>query len=85
MSDTALSPPDDPAFVAAPTVASWGEDNKSAAIRVLSIAPTAARIEYRVAGGDANPYLVLASVLALVIGPVGVRVWIHGSPEAREV
>jgi len=51
-------------FAAAPTVASWGEDNKSAAIRVLSIEPKAARIEYRVAGGDANPYLVLASVLA---------------------
>ncbi|MGZ4675274.1 MAG: glutamine synthetase family protein [Acidimicrobiia bacterium] len=51
-------------FAAAPTVASWGEDNKSAAIRVLSVAPGAARIEYRVAGGDANPYLVLAGVLA---------------------
>jgi glutamine synthetase len=51
-------------FAAAPTVASWGEDNKSAAIRVLSVAPKAARIEYRVAGGDANPYLVVASVLA---------------------
>ena len=51
-------------FAAAPTVASWGEDNKSAAIRVLSIEPKAARIEYRVAGSDANPYLVLASVLA---------------------
>jgi glutamine synthetase len=51
-------------FAAAPTIASWGEDNKSAAIRVLSIAPASARIEYRVAGGDANPYLVLASVLA---------------------
>jgi glutamine synthetase len=51
-------------FAAAPTVASWGEDNKSAAIRVLSVAPAAARVEYRVAGGDANPYLVLAGVLA---------------------
>ena len=51
-------------FAAAPTVASWAEDNKSTAIRVLSRAPSAARIENRVAGGDANPYLVLASVLA---------------------
>jgi len=51
-------------FAAAPTIPSWGEDNKSAAIRSLSIAPRSARIEYRVAGGDANPYLVLASVLA---------------------
>jgi glutamine synthetase len=51
-------------FAAAPTVASWGEDNKSAAFRVLSESPQAARIEYRVAGGDANPYLVLAATLA---------------------
>ena len=51
-------------FAAAPTVASWGEDNKSAALRVLSDSPKAARIEYRVAGGDANPYLVLAATLA---------------------
>lgn len=51
-------------FAAAPTVASWGEDDKSAAVRVLSIEPGAARIEYRAAGGDANPYLVLAGVLA---------------------
>ena len=51
-------------FAAAPTVASWGEDDKSAAVRVLSRSPKAARIENRVAGGDANPYLVLASVLA---------------------
>ena len=51
-------------FAAAPTVASWGEDNKSAALRVLSSSPAGARIEHRVAGGDANPYLVLAAALA---------------------
>ena len=51
-------------FAAAPTIASWGEDDKSAAVRVLSRSPKAARIENRVAGGDANPYLVLAAVLA---------------------
>jgi glutamine synthetase len=51
-------------FAAAPTVASWGDDDKSAAVRVLSPSPSAARIEHRVAGGDANPYLVLATVLA---------------------
>ncbi len=51
-------------FAAAPTVASWAEDNKSTALRVLSRAPKSARIEHRVAGGDANPYLVLAAILA---------------------
>jgi len=58
-------------FAAVPTVASWGEDNKSAAFRVLSESPKAARIEYRVAGGDANPYLVLA--VALASGIAGLR------------
>ena len=51
-------------FAAAPTVASWAEDNKSTALRVLSRSPNSARIENRIAGGDANPYLVLAGVLA---------------------
>ena len=58
-------------FAAAPTVASWAEDNKSTALRVLSRSPNSARIENRVAGGDANPYLVLAGVLAG--GVVGIR------------
>jgi glutamine synthetase len=72
-------------FAAAPTVASWGEDDKSAAVRVLSRSPRAARIENRVAGGDANPYLVLAAVLAGGIAgieqsidppsPLGVASW----------
>ncbi|MGZ4674214.1 MAG: glutamine synthetase family protein [Ilumatobacteraceae bacterium] len=72
-------------FAAAPTVASWGEDDKSAAVRVLSRSPKAARIENRVAGGDANPYLVLAAVLAGGIAgiehsieppaPLGVASW----------
>jgi glutamine synthetase len=76
-------------FAAAPTVASWGEDDKSAAVRVLSRSPKAARIENRVAGGDANPYLVLAAVLAGGIAgieqnieppaPLGVTGW--GLPE----
>ncbi len=50
-------------WAAAPTVASWAEDNKSTALRVLSRSPGAARIEDRVAAADANPYLVLAAVL----------------------
>jgi glutamine synthetase len=61
-------------FAAAPTVASWGEDDKSAAVRVLSRSPKAARIESRVAGGDANPYLVLAAVLAGGIAGIEQRI-----------
>lgn len=51
-------------WAAAPTTATWAEDNKSTGVRVLTRSAASARIEQRVAGGDANPYLVLATVLA---------------------
>ena len=44
----------------APTHAAWGRNNRSVAVRVPTGAP---RLEHRVAGADANPYLVLALVL----------------------
>ncbi|MEX0327298.1 MAG: glutamine synthetase family protein [Ruegeria sp.] len=47
----------------APTGASWGYENRTAAIRIPGGAPAARRIEHRVAGGDINPYLMLAAVL----------------------
>lgn len=47
----------------APTYASWGLDNRSAAVRVISGGRSATRIEHRVAGADTNPYLVLAMIL----------------------
>ena len=48
----------------APYVAAWGLDNRGAAIRCPALAGPAARIEHRVAGADANPYLALAAILA---------------------
>ncbi|MCK0751460.1 glutamine synthetase family protein [Chromohalobacter japonicus] len=48
----------------APTHASWGYENRTVALRVPESPNLARRIEHRVAGADANPYLVLASVLA---------------------
>ena len=50
----------------APTFASWGHDNRSAAVRVIS-AGAATRIEHRVAGADSNPYLVLAMILGAAL------------------
>lgn len=47
----------------APTYASWGFDNRSAAVRVITASKPATRIEHRVAGSDTNPYLVLAMIL----------------------
>jgi glutamine synthetase len=44
--------------------ATWGHDDRSAAVRVIVGAPNATRIEHRVAGADCNPYLALAAILA---------------------
>jgi glutamine synthetase len=48
----------------APTEVAWGYDNRTTAIRIPESPSAARRIEHRVAGADANPYLVLAAVLA---------------------
>ena len=51
----------------APTHAVWGYENRSAAIRIPNGNPAARRFEHRVSGADANPYLVLASIIAGVL------------------
>ncbi|MEL6766062.1 MAG: glutamine synthetase family protein [Pseudomonadota bacterium] len=48
----------------APVTAAWGLDNRSVAVRVPAHEGPAARLEARIAGADANPYLLAASVLA---------------------
>jgi glutamine synthetase len=42
----------------------WGYENRSVALRVPLGDGAARRIEHRIAGADANPYLVLATLLA---------------------
>ena len=44
--------------------AHWGFNNRTVALRIPRGNGTATRIEHRVAGADANPYLVIASILA---------------------
>ncbi len=51
----------------APTAPTWGWNNRTVALRIPPGAPSARRIEHRVAGSDANPYLVLAAMLAGVL------------------
>ncbi|NVK73841.1 glutamine synthetase [Marinomonas sp. CT5] len=51
----------------APTFASWGYENRTVAVRIPESEPVARRIEHRVAGADANPYLVLAAVLGAAL------------------
>jgi glutamine synthetase len=52
------------AWAAAPTTATWAEDNKTTAVRILTRSATSTRIEHRLAAGDAQPHLVLAAILA---------------------
>jgi len=47
----------------APTNLTWGLDNRTASIRVIT-AGKATRVEHRVAGADCNPYLAIAGILA---------------------
>jgi glutamine synthetase len=47
----------------APTRATWGLDNRTCALRVIPGVPGAQRVEHRVPGADANPYLALAAAL----------------------
>lgn len=51
-------------FSAPPVTSSWGEENKSAGLRLITRTPAIARIEHRLASSDANPYLALAVILA---------------------
>ena len=48
----------------APTTLDWGEDNRTVGLRVPTSAPAARRVENRIAGADANPYLAIAASLA---------------------
>ncbi|GGX82079.1 glutamine synthetase [Litchfieldella qijiaojingensis] len=49
-----------------PMTPTWGYDNRSVALRIPSGTNDARRIEHRVAGADANPYLLLATLLAAI-------------------
>jgi len=45
----------------------WAYENRDVALRVPVGSPEARRVEHRVAGADANPYLVLSAILAGVL------------------
>jgi glutamine synthetase len=47
-----------------PMNATWGYNNRGVAVRVPVSGAVDRRIEHRVSGADANPYLVAAAVLA---------------------
>ncbi|MGZ8725605.1 MAG: glutamine synthetase family protein [Aeromicrobium sp.] len=47
----------------APTAIAWGNDNRTCSVRLVGRGP-GARLEHRLPGGDVNPYLALAAMLA---------------------
>jgi glutamine synthetase len=54
----------------APVTATWGADNRTAAVRSLVESGPATRIELRTPGADANPYWSVAALLATVIAGI---------------
>jgi glutamine synthetase len=63
----------------APTYASWGFDNRSAAIRVITTSREATRIEHRVPGADTNPYLAIAMILGAALSGMKEKISPHGA------
>ncbi len=48
----------------APTTATWGIENRTTALRVITQSPKSTRVEYRQLGADMNPYLGIAASVA---------------------
>src|SRR3989440_7927600 len=47
-----------------PTMATWGVENRTTALRVIPGSPSATRVEYRLAAADMNPYIAMAASVA---------------------
>ncbi len=62
----------------APTAIAWGRDNRTCALRVVGHGPSL-RFENRVPGGDVNPYLAVAALIAA--GLHGVEQQLELEPE----
>ena len=56
----------------APTAIAWGRDNRTCAFRIVGHGPSL-RVECRIAGGDMNPYLGLAALVAGGLHGVGLE------------
>jgi glutamine synthetase len=47
-----------------PTLATWGVENRTTALRVIPGSPSATRVEYRFAAADMNAYIAMAASVA---------------------
>ena len=70
-------------FSAPPTTATWGEENKSCALRLITRSAGLSRIEHRLGAADLNPYLGLGVILAGGIS--GVRHSIEPPEELAQI
>ena len=68
-------------FSAAPINIQWGTDNRTVGIRSPLASPAARRIENRVIGADANPYVALAATMAC--GYLGITKQLAPTPECK--
>ncbi len=66
---------------AAPINIEWGHDNRTVGIRSPISTPEARRVENRVIGADANPYVAMAMTLAC--GYLGMKNKIKPKPEMK--
>jgi glutamine synthetase len=67
---------------ASPSHASWGAEDRSLAFRIPASGSSSRRVENRLPGGDANPYLTVAATLGL--GLAGLRAERAPHPGADE-
>jgi glutamine synthetase len=66
--------------LSAPANVEWSHDNRSCGLRVPKAGRDARRVENRLPGADANPYLAIAATL--LCGYLGVEEQLERSPEA---
>ncbi len=64
--------------MASPINMQWGYDNRTVGLRIPFSTPEATRVENRVAGADANPYLAIA--LTLACGYLGMEEKLEPTP-----
>jgi len=68
---------------ASPSSASWGHDDRAVAFRIPQASAQNRRIENRLPGGDANPYLVVAATLGM--GLAGIEQGLQPAGESAGV
>ncbi len=66
---------------AAPINVQWGNDNRTVGFRIPGASPDNRRVENRVIGADANPYLAIAATLAC--GWLGMEEQLEPTPESK--